>query len=351
MNEDKIPNLFTDGSDLIRAQKAQRQYYEALAGATKQAQEFGGDAAAAQYQGIRSGIETLAGLPTTPPAERSAMYDYLDKSSEAKALIDRQIKAREAELAELSPLGRMSKGFAKAANEGTVDHNKAFWEARTMRGQDSEAPRISQMFGSNPTITRANELLGIARPEDVEARELSGLGLEKDGWARAGQLGGTFVNDIIQDRGRNIYWLLNAAQAVANVGQEAALGHFVPELYQADEVKRNGKSVALDPDNEEDLKWFMDNDLISLKRDKEPVLKSGVNRISRGGKTYLSKRLYKPGAVDRLAIPTGLAVNAGVGLLNPFGGGNGYSAVFQSEDDPTKTSNVVGEVAAKYFLG
>ena len=63
------------------------------------------------------------------------------------------------------------------------------------------------------------------------------------------------------------------------------------------------------------------------------------------------RRNYEPGYVDALAIPTGIAVNSGIGLLNPFGGQEGYKAVFESEEDPSKTSNVIGEVAAKYILG
>ena len=46
-----------------------------------------------------------------------------------------------------------------------------------------------------------------------------------------------------------------------------------------------------------------------------------------------------------------MAINAGIGLLNPLGGSGGYEAVLPSQEDPTKTSNVIGEVAAKYILG
>jgi hypothetical protein len=55
--------------------------------------------------------------------------------------------------------------------------------------------------------------------------------------------------------------------------------------------------------------------------------------------------------VESLAIPAGIAVNSSIGLLNPFGGQEGYKAVFEDEDDASKTSNAVGEVAAKYILG
>jgi hypothetical protein len=55
--------------------------------------------------------------------------------------------------------------------------------------------------------------------------------------------------------------------------------------------------------------------------------------------------------VASLAIPTGIAINAGIGLLNPLGGSGGYSAVLPSADDPSKTENAMLEVAAKYILG
>ena len=44
-------------------------------------------------------------------------------------------------------------------------------------------------------------------------------------------------------------------------------------------------------------------------------------------------------------------MNSGIGLLNPFGGQEGYKAVLESEEDPSKTSNVLGEIVAKYVLG
>ena len=44
-------------------------------------------------------------------------------------------------------------------------------------------------------------------------------------------------------------------------------------------------------------------------------------------------------------------MNAGVGLLTPFGGQEGYKAVIPSDEDPSKTDNALAEVAAKYILG
>jgi hypothetical protein len=37
--------------------------------------------------------------------------------------------------------------------------------------------------------------------------------------------------------------------------------------------------------------------------------------------------------------------------MTPFGGAEGYKAAIPSEEDPSKTENVLGEVALKYFMG
>ena len=37
--------------------------------------------------------------------------------------------------------------------------------------------------------------------------------------------------------------------------------------------------------------------------------------------------------------------------MHPFGGAEGYKAALPSQDDPTKTENVLGEVAMKYIMG
>ena len=63
------------------------------------------------------------------------------------------------------------------------------------------------------------------------------------------------------------------------------------------------------------------------------------------------ERNFKPGHIGLLAVPTGVAINSGLGLLTPFGGAEGYKAAIPNEEDPTKTDNVLGEVALKYFMG
>ena len=55
-------------------------------------------------------------------------------------------------------------------------------------------------------------------------------------------------------------------------------------------------------------------------------------------RTGYNKRRNDPGHAYALQIPAGFAINTGIGLMNPFGGQEGYKAVFSDEQDPNKTS-------------
>ena len=55
----------------------------------------------------------------------------------------------------------------------------------------------------------------------------------------------------------------------------------------------------------------------------------------------MSKRRFEPGAKAALLIPSGLAINAGIGLMSPMGGAPGYTAVIPEEDDLKVSANPV----------
>ena len=74
----------------------------------------------------------------------------------------------------------------------------------------------------------------------------------------------------------------------------------------------------------------------------------GVRINSKG---EIARRNYEPGDVASLLIPSGLAVNTGIGLMSPFGGAQGYEAAIPDQEDKRKTANVIAEVGSKYFLG
>lgn len=248
-------------------------------------------------------------------------------------------------------LRRVRTGASEAFGLGKEDFREALKRGYAAEGRETDASKIDQMMGSNRTITMARELMGMANPAQVQARNEMGIGLSPDRATREGQVLGTLASDVVQDRGRSIWWLLNAPQAAANVTQEALLGKVAPDLYAADiQLDATGNPITsvraaknaglLGPTNKPLAGVTTTYEDVGERRNGKPI-KSKVYR----------KRKYAPGMVEALAIPSGLAVNAGVGLLNPFGGAEGYKAVIPSDEDPSKTDNAVAEVAAKYLLG
>ena len=83
--------------------------------------------------------------------------------------------------------------------------------------------------GDNPSVL--DQVLK-AKPAHVQARNDMGIGLSNDPATRTGQVLGTLGSDVVQDRGRSVWWLLNAPQATANVLQEMGLHKLAPNLYE-----------------------------------------------------------------------------------------------------------------------
>ena len=248
--------------------------------------------------------------------------------------------------------GKVKAGAKDAYGEGREDYSQAYYEARDVKRKGINATRISHMLGTNPTFVRMRELLGIADEEDVEVRRQMGLGLSKDRATRVGQVLGTIGNDLTQDHTRSAWWLLNAPQAAANVVNEEALNYVNPDLFKAEEIPGpSGKNIPeikfnsqKEPIKNEAFQQALNAGLI----DRE----TGRRRKGVGAKSgFYTRRKYAPGDVAALGIPTGIAVNAGIGLLNPFGGSGGYEAVIPNAEDKTKTDNMLLEIGTKYILG
>ena len=232
--------------------------------------------------------------------------------------------------------------FKQAYGEGREDWSRAYRATRKSQGLDENAPKMTEMTGAYPTGIRVMEALGKADPQAAQVREDLGIGRQTKGKGRrAGQLLGTLAADVTQDNTRNFYWLLNAAQAVANVGQEMALGKYAPQLFGST-VQRTDKGVPLTRKKNARLA----QELGLLDANENPT-----RGVSFGEDGEIKKRNYEPGDVAALAIPTGLAVNTTLGLMSPFGGTSGYEAAIPSEEDPRKTANVIAEVGTKYFMG
>lgn len=245
----------------------------------------------------------------------------------------------------LDAVGRARKGAVDAFGEGREDNRIALKRTRDDVGKDADAVRLSAALGTNRTLTMIAEALK-ANPAQSKVLQQMGMGLSNDPATRTGQVLGHIAADLTQDRSRELWWLLNAPQAVGNVSQELATAKATGgKLEKASKVVDEFKNP------------------VSLKNQAAAVragaldpasgrLKKGYSaRVDDDGEAYIYKRDYEPGFVSSLDIPTGLAINSGIGLMNPFGGQEGYQAALPSEEDASKTTNVIGEVASKYILG
>ena len=262
-------------------------------------------------------------------------------------------------MAEPGFLGRLKQGFKDRYGEGREDYRQAYYAARELQGLDPEDARIKTTLATNPTFVTARDLIGNSEPIYRQQREERGMKLSDDLATKLGQIGGTIGNDLTQDSSRGLWWLLNAPQATGNVINEYALSKAQPSLFAHDTTNirmpvmetdiRGGRSPKV-YENSEYTKENKAN--YERARAEDLISAEGIKRKGVGQKDgMLTKRRYDPGDVAALAIPSGIAINAGIGLLNPFGGSGGYSAVIPSDEDPSKTENVIGEVAAKYILG
>lgn len=216
---------------------------------------------------------------------------------------------------------------------GQDENRQAMFKAREKKGLSTEGPRARQMAGAYRTPQAFKAAMGINRDREYEkAREDVGIGFDVSSpGKRVGTAVGAIGSDLIQDSGRRWWWLVNAAQASGDMIAEEVIARARPDLYDLEDI--------------DDL-----NDPVISKATGKQVYET-VDGISKPVYRKKKRRKHGPGRIQALAAPAGFAINTGLGLMTPFGGADGYKAVFQSEDDPTKTSNVIGEIAAKYILG
>lgn len=273
--------------------------------------------------------------------------------------------------------------FGDAFGEGREEWSRSMREGRTANSQSENAPRWTEMTGAYPTGTRAVEtvhemagklgkamgvdlntplskvpLMGTPDANKTRIRNDIGIGREEEGKGRrAGQNLGTLAGDLVADNTRNFYWLLNAAQATGNVIAESRFGKIAPDLYMSSPQKwkmPDGKTDterSLDIRTPEGAEEAFNRGLISEKIQKAGDKPRFVKGVRGGDNGEILKRNFEPGHLLALGIPTGVAINTGLGLMTPFGGAEGYWAALPSQDDPTKTANVIGEVGLKYFMG
>ena len=256
-------------------------------------------------------------------------------------------------------LSDFGEGFSDDYSLGREDRRNAMLRDRKLSGQTEESTKWDSLMGTHPAAFRLQELTGNLRPEKRQALEELDMQLKGSTARKSGQLVGSVANDLTQDTTRSVYWLLNALQATGEVINEQALSRVVPELYKKSRVQSAEIPFTVTPDGKSPRYLnISDKDAIKeMVTAKKPMAKYIDDKLTAArGYSFddsgdLQKRNYSPGMVQSLAIPTGIAINTGLGLMSPFGGAEGYKAALPSDDDPTKSSNVLGEVGLKYLMG
>ena len=272
-------------------------------------------------------------------------------------------------LQSLNPLdeqvrSNLSAGFQNDYQIGRDDTQQVFYRKRDLQEQNKDAPMLESTLANHQGLTRLREATGRISPEHRSALEEQNMHLRTDKPLayQVGQFAGTAAADLTQDTSRSIWWLLNALQASGQVVNDYALQKAVPELWGQSPAMRkvtaigtggdrvvNERQINLSVSNDAD--YALNNNMIRLEGDQMKPMRGYSFKKNADGDNILQKNNYSRGMIAATAIPTGLAINNALGLLTPFGGAEGYKAAAPDPDDPTKTNNVISEVAQKYILG
>lgn len=259
----------------------------------------------------------------------------------------------------------LNQGFQNDYSIGRDDTQQVFYRKRDLQDKNKDAPMATSMVGNHQGITRLREALGTLNPAHQLALEEANMQLRKDKPLayQVGQFGGTLAADLTQDTSRGLWWLINALQASGQVVNDYALQQAVPELWGRSAVTRQIKAIGSDGKKvvndrkinmgvQNDAEYALKNNMVRMGDNDQLVPMRGYSfKKNAEGDKILQKNNYSRGMIAATAIPTGLAINTGLGLMTPFGGAEGYKANNPSPEDPTKTNNVIAEVAEKYILG
>jgi len=254
-------------------------------------------------------------------------------------------------------LGNFGKGARADFGIGGEDAREAGRLARALEGKQAEAPKMEQMGAAWHLGGRIRDLANVG-PEGILKSTIPGriardelqMGLASEPWEKAGQMAGAVGGDIAQDGFRRFYWLLNAMQAAGEVINEQVLARANKKLYGRSPVMNAANGGMQLPLQVKDKTQAIAQGAARVNpNDPEKIIANRGYSITPEGN--FEKRNFEPGYIQALSIPTGIAINSGLGLLTPFGGAEGYKAAIPSEEDPSKTDNMIGEVALKYIMG
>ncbi|QNI53389.1 hypothetical protein SynBIOSE41_00857 [Synechococcus sp. BIOS-E4-1] len=266
-------------------------------------------------------------------------------------------------------------------------------------------------FLLGPQLTRGEQIKPDASPEVVEAfkeklRRIPTV-------SKAGYALGNLAQDFTNNASRNIWWLINAPQAVVDLASESVASQLNPSLFGAERLTSGADGITeaeklglirfspkggtaeeqwdrakkvvdgiqpspvppggtaagygqLDPlvftpeqqalyedaqDKLKNYKDLLDNERKERNKAENYVASApGVRKVEReGGKTFFKRRRFNPNLVSLAALLP--AATAVNAGIGLLDRQDGYAATVPSDEDPRQTSNAIAEVASRYFLG
>ena len=268
-----------------------------------------------------------------------------------------------------NPITQAAIAARDAFNPSAEDFLSLKRQWRQEQGMSAEGPRTDTVISRIPVVDGIRDVLGNApggfSAEERRFRDQFGLSVMKDNGAqKVGSVGGRAASDFINNGARSLWWLINAPQAVVDLASEGAAavanreGLYGQDLVAFDDAVNRGwiDPVTGEPNNNAVNRAVSDSkDVYYRKRYKEAQDQIDVTGLSpeevRRSKTIYSRRRTGNNLSTLMALPAAIAINSGIGLNSPGGGTDGRKAIFPTDADPTQTSNVLAEVAAKYVLG
>lgn len=237
------------------------------------------------YQRQLENIEDFELPPSQAMLDRSPIVNY------AKQVLPENVGATKAgewvasklnQLAAANPQLRLEINRANALAQGIP---LGGWNQQ--QREDYAKARIA-----DPKVRRTTVEAGmIPTPDNTgEVRARGDIG------ALGAQAAGVVAGDVASDGLRNIWWFINAPQALANLAADET-------------IQQEGYKI--------------------LGRQNDPIIKNRATRMA-------------------ATLPAVLATSFGVGNVMRE---EGYKAVLPSDEDPRQSENAIAEAGARYFLG
>jgi len=167
---------------------------------------------------------------------------------------------------------------------------------------DQERAQYSEMRSKDPELRRYSVELGKLPVPGTSDEADAGTGNYR---AKAAQAAGVAANDLVTDGLRNIWWFLNAPQAISTVAMLHGM-HSAGQKFKAENPK---EAAAIGQD--------------------VPLITRRAPRMA-------------------ALAPAWIAMSMGIGN---FGRTPGYKATLPSEENPRETTDPIGETLNRYFLG